>query len=162
MTTPYASRRIVFHGLGALGVAATLAACGGGDGDGDAADPTTPATSGTPTDQATERDSASPSDSGTPEAEGLVATSEVPVGGGVILLDEHLVITQPTAGEFAAFGSRCKHQGFDVGKVEDGTITCLRHGSMYDAATGDVTGGPAPTGLDKVEIKVQGGNIVLA
>jgi nitrite reductase/ring-hydroxylating ferredoxin subunit len=74
------------------------------------------------------------------------------------------VITQPTAGEFLGFSSICAHQGFDVGTVSDGTITCNVHGSTYDAATGEQTGGPAPEGssLAPKEIRVKGNEIFLA
>lgn len=160
MTTPLASRRIVFQGLGALGVAAALAACGGGDDP----DSKSPGPSNTPTDQETTSDA--PSTPPTSEAPGsadvLATTTEIPVGGGIILTDVHIVITQPTAGEFVAFGSRCKHQGFDVTSVSDGTIKCSHHGSVYDATSGDNIGGPAPTGLDAIAIKVEGTNIVKA
>lgn len=142
------SRRIVFSGLGALGVAAALAGCGSG-GSGDAGP------SGS---------SGAESSAAGETGEVLATTAEVPVGGGVVLTDKHLVITQPTEGEFKAFSSRCLHQGFDVGKVEDGTITCLVHNSMYDAATGEVTGGPAPSGqsLEERAITVKGDQIVAA
>jgi len=157
MTTPRPSRRIVFQGLGALGVAAVLAGCGGDDSSTDSTDSTGSTGS-------TDSGSGSESSGGKPslEAGALATTAEIPVGGGIVLTDVHIVITQPAAGEFAAFGSRCKHQGFDVGRIEGGTITCLHHGSQYDAATGDVTGGPAPTGLDKVEIDVRNGQIFQA
>ena len=46
--------------------------------------------------------------------------------------------------------------------MADNTITCLFHGSQYDAATGDVTTGPATTGLDPVKIRVKGGAIIRA
>jgi nitrite reductase/ring-hydroxylating ferredoxin subunit len=143
---PRPTRRIVFTGLGALGVAAALAGCGGGTSSG-------PATGSTQ--KTTSAGSAS---------EVLAKTSEVPVGGGIILTDQSIVITQPKAGEFEAFSSVCKHQGFPVGKVEDGTITCLQHGTTYDAATGARTGGPAPTGsaLDRVKIDVDGDQILAA
>lgn len=140
------SRRIVFSGLGALGVAAALAGCGsGGSGSSAPSDTSVPTTSSAGT-----------------AGEVLVPTSEVPVGGGVVLTDKQLVITQPTAGEFKAFTSKCTHQGFDVGKVEDGTITCLRHGSTFDAATGEVAGGPAAAPLAEAPIKVEGANVVAA
>jgi nitrite reductase/ring-hydroxylating ferredoxin subunit len=167
MTTPRPSRRIVFQGLGALGVAAILAGCGGDDSTSDDSVPTaagsTP-TGSTPTDANSDSGSGTESSGGKPslEAGALATTAEIPVGGGIVLTDVHIVITQPTAGEFAAFGSRCKHQGFDVGRIEGGTITCLHHGSQYDAATGDVTRGPAPTGLDKVAIDVRNGQIFQA
>ena len=142
------SRRIVFSGLGALGVAAALAGCsGGGEADPD------PSAGG----------SQKPTSAG-PKGTVLAKTSEIPVGGGVILTDQHLVIVQPTEGTFKAYGAACKHQGFDVGKVEDGVITCLVHGSTYDAATGERTAGPAPTcsALTPVKTTVEGDEILAA
>lgn len=146
MSEIVASRRIVFQGLGALGVAAALAGCGGGSGGSD--DGSTGGS--TPT-------------AGT-AGEELATTAEIPVGGGIVLTDKHIVITQPAAGEFKAFSSRCLHQGFDVTKVEDGTITCAFHGSTYDAATGAVTGGPAPSDgtLATVAVEVKGDKVVAA
>ena len=47
-----------------------------------------------------------------------------------------------------------------MGRVEDNTITCMFHGSQYDAATGDVTTGPATAGLDPLKIAVRSGRIV--
>jgi nitrite reductase/ring-hydroxylating ferredoxin subunit len=96
--------------------------------------------------------------------EQLASVSEIPVGGGIVLTDRHIVITQPAKGEFHAFSSRCLHQGFDVSKVAGGTITCTVHGSTYDAATGKVTGPPAPSGgkLPSIAIKVDGDAIVSA
>ncbi len=129
-----ANRRIVFHGLGALGVAAALAGCGGGDdgdGDGDVA-------------------------SGTQ----LTTTDEVPVGGGVVLTDQKIVVTQPTEGEFKAFTAVCTHQQLLVTSVAEGTIHCANHGSSYDAATGEVAGGPAPAALTEVAIKLDGAKIL--
>lgn len=138
MTTPVVHRRIVFSGLGALGVAAALAGCAGSDDDGGSSTPTV--------------------DAG---AE-LARTSEVPVGGGIVLADEKLVITQPTEGTFQAFTAVCTHQGLLVTSVGDGTITCANHGSSFSAATGEVEGGPAPSALASVEIDVQGDRILAA
>lgn len=137
MTAPAVPRRIVFSGLGALGVAAALAGCAGsGDDSG-----STPAL-----------------DSG---AE-LATTSEVPVGGGIILTEQKLVITQPTAGTFKAFTAVCTHQGLLVTSVEDGTIMCANHGSSYSATSGEVEGGPASSALAAVDIDVQGDRILAA
>lgn len=131
------TRRIVFHGLGAIGVAVALAGCGGSD------------------DEAT--------DEPTPEAGGALATtSEVPVGGGLILADQKIVITQPTEGDFVAFSAVCTHQGNTVTGVEDGVIACSFHGSSFSAETGEVEGGPAPSALAKVDITVDGDQILAA
>jgi Rieske Fe-S protein len=77
-------------------------------------------------------------------------------------MDERIVIAQPTAGEFVAWSAICKHQGETVGSVEDNVIICPYHGSRYDAATGEVVGGPAPSGLDPVQIRVTNGLITQA
>ena len=127
------SRRIVFQGLGALGVAVALAGCGGnGDSSSDKA----------------------------PEAgAALVPVADVPVGGGVILADQGIVVTQPTQGTFLAFTSVCTHQGNTVTSVEGGQILCSFHGSAFSAESGAVQGGPAPSPLAVVEINVDGDQI---
>lgn len=129
------SRRIVFQGLGALGTAVALAGCGSSDGDAE--------------------------DTPTPKSGSeLAATSEVPVGGGLILRDEQIVITQPSEGEFRAFSAICTHQGCIVANVDDETINCSCHGSKFSIADGAVEAGPASAGLAAVDITVDGGRIV--
>ncbi|MDZ5620338.1 Rieske (2Fe-2S) protein [Nocardioides bizhenqiangii] len=133
-----ANRRIVFHGLGALGVAVALAGCAGDDGDGGG-------------------------EGGDDQVEAgaeLTTTDQVPVGGGIVLTDQKVVVTQPTEGEFRAYTAVCTHQQLLVTSVEDGVIHCANHGSEYDAATGEVTGGPAPSALAAVEINVEGDKIL--
>lgn len=131
------SRRIVFSGLGAIGVATALAGCAGGDGGGS-------------------------SEAKVEAGAELATTSEVPVGGGIILADEKVVLTQPTEGTFEAFTAVCTHQGLLVTSVDDGTIQCANHGSSYSASTGEVEGGPAGSALAKVAITVEGDKILAA
>ncbi|MFA6299635.1 MAG: Rieske (2Fe-2S) protein, partial [Nocardioides sp.] len=92
----------------------------------------------------------------------LASTSEVPVGGGIILTDQKIVITQPTEGDFKAFTAVCNHQGNTVTSVEDGVIACSFHGSAYSAATGEVENGPASSPLASVAIEVKGDQILAA
>ena len=92
----------------------------------------------------------------------LAATADVPVGGGVILADAQLVITQPKAGTFKAFSAICTHQGCTVSSVENGTINCPCHGSEFAIADGSVVAGPAPKPLPAQSIKVSGGSITAA
>ncbi|MBV9920970.1 MAG: Rieske (2Fe-2S) protein [Pseudonocardia sp.] len=92
----------------------------------------------------------------------LTATRDVPVGGGIILTDAALVITQPKAGTFKAFSAICTHQGCTVNAVEDGTINCPCHGSQFAIADGSVVNGPAQKPLPAEKIKVSGGNITAA
>jgi Rieske Fe-S protein len=92
----------------------------------------------------------------------LAATADVPVGGGVVLADAQLVITQPKAGTFKAFSAICTHQGCTVSTVENGTINCPCHGSEFAIADGSVVAGPAPKPLPAKSIKVSGGSITAA
>lgn len=154
---PSVDRRIFFQGLGSLGAAAALAGCAGENGNGGSAgDNTTGSTGGASTGGGDSGGSAGAT--GTV----LATTDEVPVGGGVVLSEQQIVVTQPSEGEFKAFTAVCTHAQCVVSEPADGTIPCDCHGSRYDAATGEVTGGPAPAPLSEVAITVQGGEIVTA
>ncbi len=90
------------------------------------------------------------------------------MGGGVVLDDQGVVVTQPAAGEFKGFSNICTHQGNKVSSVSNGVITCPFHGSQFDITTGDnVTGpngeaaGTVPP-LPAVAVKVSGNEVVRA
>lgn len=90
-----------------------------------------------------------------------VAAAEVPVGGGVVLADRGVVVTQPTAGTFAAFDVTCPHQGCAVSEVADGLITCPCHGSEFRIADASVETGPATTGLSPRRAVARGGRVLV-
>ena len=90
----------------------------------------------------------------------LASTADIPVGGGKVLSDQKIVITQPQAGSFHAFTAICTHQGCIVDAVSGGTIDCPCHGSKYSSVNGSVVNGPATLPLAAVSIKVQGTSIV--
>jgi Rieske Fe-S protein len=92
----------------------------------------------------------------------LARTADIPIGGGKILTDKKIVITQPQAGSFHAFTAVCTHQGCTVDSVAGGTINCPCHGSRFSIANGSVVNGPATSPLAPVSIKVQGTSIVQA
>ena len=92
----------------------------------------------------------------------LAKTSDVPVGGGTILTDKKIVITQPQSGTFHAFTAVCTHAGCTVGSVSSGTINCPCHGSRFSISNGSVVNGPAASSLAPVNIKVQGTSILQA
>ena len=150
------TRRRVLTLVAATGAGGVLTACGGGD----STETETPGAGGSASSDA----EPAPSESESEAAGGgaLVATSEVPVGGGVILDKQRVVVTQPTEGSFKAFTAVCTHQSCLVSSVKDGTISCACHGSSYSAADGSVKNGPATRALREVPVTVEGGDVVEA
>jgi Rieske Fe-S protein len=147
--TPATTRRTVLRTAGLLALAsastAALASCSAEAETGSpAATPaaaTSPPASPSPIADAT---SPKPSASNAEAPDGpSVATSEVPVGGGVILDDADYVVTQPSRGKYQAFSKICTHQGCPVSAVENGVIHCNCHGSEYSISDGSVTNPPA-------------------
>ena len=84
----------------------------------------------------------------------MAAVADVPVGGGIVLADQDLVVTQPVAGTFKGFSATCTHQGCKVKEVVGGTINCPCHGSKFAVADGTPTAGPAKKPLPE---KARGG-----
>ncbi len=160
-------RRTVLFGAGAVGIAGVLVACGGDSADDEPQSTPTGRTDDEPTDepnadqgddQSDDQGEGEPDDAGAP----LVAASDVPVGGGVVLPDEQVVVTQPSEGEFLGFSAICTHQGCTVASVDDGEIRCPCHGSRYSIEDGTVVNGPATQPLPEVAVSVQGDEIVRA
>ncbi|MEU4567392.1 Rieske (2Fe-2S) protein [Micromonospora sp. NPDC023956] len=148
-----ATRRTLLAGAGAVGAAVVLTACGGDD------EPTgsTAPTSGGP-DVSPSADAGGDRDA----ADGVVATADVPVGGGVILASKGVVVTQPSAGVFKGFSPICTHQKCPVSRIDGGTIICTCHNSRFSIEDGAVKGGPAKKPLPAKEIVVDGDQIRLA
>ena len=138
-------RRTVLLGTGAVGAAGILAACGGSD--------TTESTNGDTPDTTASTDVPSrPTKS--------VSTADVPVGGGIVVEEKMVVVTQPTEGEFKAFTSTCPHQGCTVGEVTSEEIICPCHGSAFSPTTGEVLQGPATVGLAQVAVDIEGDEVI--
>jgi Rieske Fe-S protein len=102
-------------------------------------------------------------DEGSAPASGtdLGSTTDIPVGGGTVIREHRVVLTQPVQGTFAAFSATCTHQGCTVGEVTEGAITCPCHGSRFAVADGAVVRGPADAPLPPVTIAVDGTRIRL-
>jgi Rieske Fe-S protein len=151
----------VLAGVGLVGLAGAITACGGSA----SSSGTSTGTGGAGASQAAPASSAAAGGSGagsTGAANALTTTSKVPVGSGTIVSAQQVVVTQPTAGEFKAFSAICTHMGCIVSQVSNGTIDCPCHGSQYSISTGDVVAGPAPRPLPAKQIKVSGDSIFLA
>ncbi len=145
-------RRFLAAGTGtALGMA-VVSACGGSS---DA--PT--ATGTTPSDTA---GSAEPSAAAGGAGAALAKVSDIPVGGAVSATGadgQPVIVSQPSAGKVVAFSAICTHAGCTVAPA-DKILECPCHGSTYDLATGENTGGPAPRPLPEIAVSVKGGSVV--
>lgn len=140
------TRRGMIRGVGAGGVLVPLlGACGSG------AQPSATSTA----------DGSAGSGSGGPTGSATIPASDVPVGGGTILGDEMVVVTQPTEGEFQAFSARCTHQGCPVQTVSDGRIGCNCHGSAFSIQDGSVVNGPAQSPLEPLAVSVEGDQVTV-
>lgn len=143
------SRRDVLCGLMVALVApgALVAACS----DGDAGSGTN-----TPTDANT---GTAPG-----QAQGLAAVADVPDGGGLLVdaPDGGVLLLVNNGGEIKAYNAACTHMGTTVETPKDGISICPNHGSEFDTATGAAKKGPATQPLAKVDVKVDGDQVVLA
>ena len=143
----------------AVGGALVLAGCAPSDSNGSPTATPTVQPSATPTD--------SPAATTAPDTpalgEDVAALAEVPVGGSIdaTINGEPALIAQPTAGQVVAFSAICTHQQCVVAAA-GAEFHCPCHGSMFDAATGDVLNGPALEPLSSIPVAVAGDRIVAA
>jgi Rieske Fe-S protein len=86
--------------------------------------------------------------------------ADIPVGGGIILAERKLVVTQPSAGSITVLTAVCTHQGCLVDTVSNGVISCPCHGSQF-SLTGAVQAGPARAPLSSTPATVRNGSVVL-
>ncbi|MFF3324803.1 Rieske (2Fe-2S) protein [Streptomyces sp. NPDC002889] len=140
------ARRTVVAAVGGAGLAGALSACGNADDSGPPASQQQQPTGGT-------------ADGGAAGTV-LARTTDIPEGGGKVI--GAVVVTQPRAGEFKAFSSKCTHRGCAVKGIADGTINCPCHNSRFDVADGSVKAGPATSPLPPAAITVEGESIKLA
>lgn len=135
--TPGVARRTMLRGAAVAGLAAPLLAACGEDGD--------------------ETSSAATAGGGA-----SIQAGDVPVGGGTVLPDEMVVVTQPRQGEFKAFSAVCTHQGCPVQQVTDGRIICNCHGSQFSIGDGSVVAGPADRPLESRSVSVDGDSVTVS
>jgi nitrite reductase/ring-hydroxylating ferredoxin subunit len=158
VTDPALTRRRALAGVAVGGLALPLlSACGGGgSSSGAAQDPSSGGATGV----------TKSGQSKAPAADSLVATADVPVGGGVIIASRNVVVTQPAKGTFEGFSATCTHQGCILASVASGTINCGCHGSQFSITDGSNVAGPSgsPAGsvaaLPKIAVQVKGANVV--
>jgi len=64
-------------------------------------------------------------------------------------------------GSFYAIDNTCTHRGgpLSEGVLDGKQVTCPWHGAIYDVTTGEVLGPPAPKGVARYNVRVEGENI---
>jgi nitrite reductase/ring-hydroxylating ferredoxin subunit len=64
-------------------------------------------------------------------------------------------------GSFYAIDDTCTHRGgpLSEGSLEEKKVTCPWHGASFDVTTGEVQGPPAPSGVARYNVRVEGGDI---
>ena len=140
-----ATRRGVLAGVGLVGLAGAITACGASGSSSSPATGMNPAPAGSATTATVPAAAARPqSMSGGGAMDALASTSDIPVGGGKIFDTQMVVVTQPTAGEYKAFSAVCTHMGCMVDQISDGRIDCPCHGSEYSQPPARYFRGPAP------------------
>ncbi|AEE45363.1 Rieske (2Fe-2S) protein [Cellulomonas fimi] len=134
----------------------------GGTGDGDRVDDESDEDDGDRGDDGREKggDDDRGDAAGDGDGQTLLAVTDVPDGGGVVLDGRRLVLVRD-GDDVHAFTAVCTHQGCLVGGVTGGEIRCPCHGSAFDARTGAVVRGPATADLDEVDVQVRDGRVVL-
>jgi nitrite reductase/ring-hydroxylating ferredoxin subunit len=90
-------------------------------------------------------------------------TTDIPIGSGKKFDVEGtpILITQPRVGEFRGFSAICTHAGFVMNNVANSEIKCDNHGALYSADDGSVLSGPAPRALGRVEVTVDGDDVLV-
>jgi thiosulfate dehydrogenase [quinone] large subunit len=96
----------------------------------------------------------------------VASAADVPVGGAKTFTDPKsgapAYVVQPARGDFRAFSAVCTHAGCTVAFVKDSEqFECPCHGSLYDAKSGRVLGGPAPTPLPRIPVKQSNGELIV-
>jgi Rieske Fe-S protein len=151
----------VLAGVGLVGLAGAVSACGSGGSSSSSAGANAGAPPAAGAGSAPSSASGGGGSTGGAQGSALATTSEIPVGSGKIFTSEKVVVTQPNSGDFKAFSAICTHMGCIVSTISNGTIDCPCHGSQYSISTGAVVGGPAPSPLPAQAIKLTGSNIFL-
>lgn len=74
------------------------------------------------------------------------------------------LLVAAVGGEFRSIGDVCTHEECSLadGEIEDGTVRCSCHGSVFDLRTGEVVEPPATEDEPVYEVRVEGDEIQVA
>jgi nitrite reductase/ring-hydroxylating ferredoxin subunit len=75
------------------------------------------------------------------------------------------VLVANVGGEYRAIGATCTHAGCNLaadGDLEDDSVSCMCHGSIFDLATGAAIGPPAEEPVQVFDVRVEGDEVQVA
>lgn len=92
----------------------------------------------------------------------IAEIQDIPPGmGKAVEAEGKRIAVFNVAGSFYAIDDSCSHRGgpLSEGELEGTVVTCPWHGSTFDVATGSVLRPPAPRGVARYEVKVEGNEV---
>ena len=92
----------------------------------------------------------------------VAETRDLPPGRGkAVEVEGRRIALFNIGGTYYAIDDTCTHRGgpLSEGEVEGTTVTCPWHGASYDVITGNVLGPPAPAGVARYNVQVDGSDI---
>jgi nitrite reductase (NADH) small subunit len=92
----------------------------------------------------------------------VARTDEIAPGQGkMVEVNGKKIALFNVEGSFYGIDDTCTHRGGPLsGGVLDGKqVTCPWHGAIYDVTNGEVLGPPAPKGVARYNVRVEGENI---
>ena len=92
----------------------------------------------------------------------VAKTNEVAPGQGkMVEVSGKKIALFNVEGSFYAIDDTCTHRGgpLSEGVLEGKQVTCPWHGARFDVTTGVVLGAPAPQGVARYNVRVEGSDI---
>jgi len=89
----------------------------------------------------------------------VAKTDEIALGQSKMLeVNGKKIAIFNVAGSFHAIDDTCSHRGGSLsqGMIEGEKVTCPWHGAVFDIRSGEVLGPPAPKGVARYNVRVDG------
>ena len=92
----------------------------------------------------------------------VAKTSELNPGKGTAVeVNGKKVALFNVGGSFYAIDDTCTHRGGSLseGELDDQKVACPWHGAVFDVTTGEALSPPAPTGVARYNVRIEGADI---
>ena len=92
----------------------------------------------------------------------VAKADEVTLGKGkMVEVEGKKIALFNVEGSFYAIDDSCTHRGgpLSQGFVEEKQVRCPWHGALFDVTNGEAVGAPAPSGVARYNVRVEGSDI---